>query len=108
MEFLPLGALRPNERAGLRNHACSMRRSVRTGLLRDRTSVGRPGRPHCGAVVPRLLDAGGCGSKAVSASAMNARRPGMCLWMDGADDLMPVVNCPAVRASLPSSSAFAD
>ena len=43
MEFLPLGAIR-GPWAGW-NHACRMRRSVRTRLLRGRTAARRLGRP---------------------------------------------------------------
>ena len=39
----------------MRNHACRMRRSVRTRLLRDRTAARRPGRPRQDAVVLCVL-----------------------------------------------------
>jgi len=43
--------------AGMGDHACRMRRSVRTWLLRGRTATGRPGRPRRVAVVPCVLRA---------------------------------------------------
>ncbi len=39
----------------MRNHACRMRRSVRTRLLRGRTAARRPGRPRQVAAVPDVV-----------------------------------------------------